>query len=452
MGCGTSKEAPPNTAPVKPAPSEPSQGANSAPVSEAINGFKGQAPAPADDAVAPRSISAPATGVSGKQTATKVAQIVDNDGDVFHDDPDVAEVDRLLKLDTLSRSLDIHNGPAAPEKPNPHNPMRTSVKLVEDLEAEDLENNAAKWLQKPSKLPSIPKSAHQSHSGAADLKQTPQYESPLYGNSGTQQQNVYQSPELTPNDARELSYQKAGFTDISQSGVTPPQQSSVVADQDLQMMEQMLDKNDPWASLQSQYRINQRPSSSGQDGRASPSGRRPVAAPLAPSTEMMVLDDDEDGPRVYHPQPTLNSTGTRRRGQALPPKAPPPAAGGAARQGGWGQGRLAAAGTLMVGDDDLAGSNDHHSQRPYAPRAPSFGDDDDLSGFAPPPNNRNAAPSKQQPASKRATDLGVEEVDEVEAYQAPSGSGVGSSRYTSKPSGGTDDDDYGYNTRGARRR
>jgi hypothetical protein len=116
---------------------------------------------------------------------------------------------------------------------------------------------------------------------------------------------------------------------------------------------------DPWASLQSAYRIQdtgpETPTASGRDSavRGSAANRNKSMNPSRTSAgggvdgpkkaEMVVLDEEEG---YIQEQPLYaGQTRVQARLAAKPAAAP--------KQGGWGQGKLAQAGTLMLGDDQL---------------------------------------------------------------------------------------------------
>lgn len=116
---------------------------------------------------------------------------------------------------------------------------------------------------------------------------------------------------------------------------------------------------DPWASLQSAYRIQdpgpETPTASGRDSAARGSaatknrsmiaGRTSAGGAVSGSrkAEMVVLDEEES----YIEQQPLYAGQTRAQARlAAKPAAAP-------KQGGWGQGKMAQAGTLMLGDDEL---------------------------------------------------------------------------------------------------
>lgn len=410
MGCGTSKETQPLSPSSKPPGNDFVEPVTSAPVSEAVNIMKREQEGATGGSALPAGQGSSA--VSGKQTVSKVTKVVNEEVDVFEasDDPDIAEVDRLLELSTQNKPLDLQ---PVSVKPPPQS-MAKLPKLQEDLEAEDMENNAAKWLQKPSnsKLPSISRANQGSkydEAGEADDFSS----SPLYANSKNYSSKGPEDTSLRA-EPRTLSFQQQGFTDLNDRGYSPSngQQQNGQANQDLQMMEDLLSKPDPWASLQTQYRIkDERPSSSGRAAREySPSGRS--VGNLDKEGELVLFDDDDEGPRFIK-KPTA-SAGVRRR------QNPPPMhaieAGGQPKRGGWGQGQLAAAGTLMVGEDEFLEAGSHHS-RPYAPRTPDFADrelvqDRDMVELAPP---HQPAMERRGKQTQHQTDIGVEEIDDVDA-------------------------------------
>ena len=132
---------------------------------------------------------------------------------------------------------------------------------------------------------------------------------------------------------------KAGFLPPigKQPSLSGPESSGGVAEED------------PWASLQSKYKIGEGKGAAGGGGKK---------VPPIPTKKNSTFDDDDDDV-VMLDAGTDSSKGHAGGGGYATPSAiklaargpPPPAAvGGQARAGGWGNGDLAAAGTLMLGD------------------------------------------------------------------------------------------------------
>lgn len=122
----------------------------------------------------------------------------------------------------------------------------------------------------------------------------------------------------------------------------------------------VVDPDDPWSRLQTQYRIDSVPAGAplpraGYMLAASPLPAPravPAAAPAQQQQQrkgMLVLGDDDAGYDTG-----LYGVPGGRGGQDRAPKAPAPAAAVKPKQGGWGNGNLASAGTLMLGQEDWA--------------------------------------------------------------------------------------------------
>ena len=117
------------------------------------------------------------------------------------------------------------------------------------------------------------------------------------------------------------------------------------------------DPADPWASLQSQYKIRGEAADTGMRvaaARNSGKSLQPIGGSLAAKQRSMpmaapvevVVTDDDDGTLKYM-QSGSNYAAARR-----PPKAGL-YNGAGAKEGGWGKGEFAVAGTLMIGEDEL---------------------------------------------------------------------------------------------------
>lgn len=123
------------------------------------------------------------------------------------------------------------------------------------------------------------------------------------------------------------------------------------------------DPEDPWASLQSAYRIADGRDPAPVGGNRGGSGKLGAKAPGSQATgsslaakgpqqqaEMVVLDDEEDD-EFSSAMRTRMKAGVSGAGPG-PGGAPRGRPSSNPKQGGWGQGEMAAAGTLMLGAEE----------------------------------------------------------------------------------------------------
>lgn len=171
---------------------------------------------------------------------------------------------------------------------------------------------------------------------------------------------------------------------------------------------------DPWADLQSQYQLKDaddfKPSSS---GRVSGTGKGSLAASRQNSrnrskgsAEMLELDDDEGELRPHQLNGSQATAGSRHKArgrlQGLPPAAP--------KKGGWGQGSMAAAGTLMLGEDEEALMHGKSSSIRRTDDVDVRMADNEL--------KTSPSPPSAKAARKVEDDLGMEDIDDVDALLA----------------------------------
>lgn len=144
-----------------------------------------------------------------------------------------------------------------------------------------------------------------------------------------------------------------------------------------------VDPNDPWARLQTQYRIDASPASPPPPRGACVPGAQQAAAAAAaqaaatgPALQqqqqqrkgMLVLGDDDDDVAGGFGLGLYGMAGARQD-KAHKPSAPAAAAAAKPKQpqlGGWGNGNLASAGTLMLGHEDWVAAAEQQQQRPVA--------------------------------------------------------------------------------------
>jgi len=175
---------------------------------------------------------------------------------------------------------------------------------------------------------------------------------------------------------------------------------------------------DPWASLQSAYRIRDMPSptSSSRQERDAPRGSsgKPLGSGDGSQGSLQAKPgrgrhDNQDDEVVLLVEgqgsgKSFSRTGRNAAGglAAKPPLAPVrPPVGGAPKAGGWGKGEMAAAGTLMLGaDEDLLNLDKlvppgaaASAGRATAARSEGMMDDDDDDGELEVPGGTNAAVS-----------------------------------------------------------
>ena len=182
---------------------------------------------------------------------------------------------------------------------------------------------------------------------------------------------------------------------------------------------------DPWASLQSKYKIGERGSAGAGGPRVPPLPTKRVAAAFD--------DDDEDDVVVLDAGRTSDCDGrpTGRGGGGggyatptaikLAARAPPPPQASAqARGGGWGNGNMAAAGTLMLGDEVTTAPTAAAATRHPGGLSRYDEDEEEENTELEVPHSDNAAArgGGARQASYKSDDLGMEEFDDVDALLA----------------------------------